>query len=84
MGGKMLKPTMREMFITNMKALRKVNGFTQETFAARLKIDRSIVGAWEEHRGFPKIETLVIISDLFQKDLKDMLTKKVLERFMEA
>lgn len=68
---------MREMFITNMKKMRKAQKLTQATFAEILDVNPKAVGAWEEYRSFPSIELLIIISDLFKKDLRDMLTKKL-------
>lgn len=57
----------------NLKYLRKLRGWTQEEFAAKLKIKRSLLGAYEEERADPKIEVLEIISNIFKVSLDELL-----------
>lgn len=59
----------------NLKYLRKLRGFTQEEFAAKLKIKRSLLGAYEEERADPRIEVLEIVSSIFKVTLDDLLLK---------
>lgn len=59
----------------NLKYLRKLRGWTQEEFAARLKIKRSLLGAYEEERAEPRIEVLEIAGDMFKLTLDDLLRK---------
>jgi transcriptional regulator with XRE-family HTH domain len=40
----------------NLKYLRKLRGWTQEEFANKLKIKRSLVGAYEEERAEPRLK----------------------------
>ena len=42
----------------NLKYLRKLRGWTQEEFANKLGIKRSLVGAYEEERADPRIDVL--------------------------
>ncbi len=42
----------------NLRYLRKLRGWTQEVFANKLDIKRSLVGAYEEERAEPKLEVL--------------------------
>ena len=42
----------------NLKYLRKLRGWTQEEFAAKLDIKRSLLGAYEEERAEPRIDVL--------------------------
>ena len=49
----------------NLKYLRKLRGWTQEEFASKLKIKRSLLGAYEEERAEPKLEVLEIVSKYF-------------------
>jgi DNA-binding XRE family transcriptional regulator len=42
----------------NLKYLRKLRGWTQEEFANKLKIKRSLLGAYEEERAEPRLEVL--------------------------
>jgi len=63
----------------NLKYLRKLRGWTQEEFAARLGIKRSLLGAYEEERADPRIEVLEIVGDLFKLTLDDLLRKELSE-----
>ncbi|TDH28010.1 LexA family transcriptional regulator [Segetibacter sp. 3557_3] len=59
----------------NLKYLRKLKGWTQEEFANKLKIKRSLLGAYEEERADPRIEVLEIVSSLFKTSLDELLLK---------
>jgi transcriptional regulator with XRE-family HTH domain len=61
----------------NLKYLRKLRGWTQEEFANKLGIKRSLVGAYEEERADPRIDVLEIVSDLFKLSLDELLLKDV-------
>ena len=63
----------------NLKYLRKLKGFTQEEFALKLQIKRSLLGAYEEERAEPRIDVLEIISDHFNISLDDLLRKDLSE-----
>ena len=59
----------------NLKYLRKLRGWTQEEFANKLKIKRSLLGAYEEERAEPRIEVLELIGNIFKLSLDDLLLK---------
>ena len=59
----------------NLKYLRKLRGWTQEEFAVKLGIKRSLVGAYEEERADPRIEVLEIVGDIFKLSLDELLLK---------
>lgn len=61
----------------NLKYLRKLRGWTQEEFASKLKIKRSLLGAYEEERAEPKLEVLEIVSSVFKLSLDELLLKEV-------
>lgn len=61
----------------NLKYLRKLRGWTQEEFANKLKIKRSLLGAYEEERAEPRIEVLEIISSIFKITLDELLLKDI-------
>jgi len=61
----------------NLKYLRKLRGWTQEEFANKLKIKRSLVGAYEEERAEPRIEILEEIGSIFKLSLDELLQKLV-------
>lgn len=59
----------------NLKYLRKLRGWTQEEFAQKLRIKRSLLGAYEEERAEPRIDVLEIVCDIFKLTLDDILRK---------
>jgi transcriptional regulator with XRE-family HTH domain len=59
----------------NFKHLRKSNGWTQEEFANKLNIKRSLVGAYEEERADPKFEVMENICNLFSISLDDFMLR---------
>jgi len=59
----------------NIKFLRKKNGFTQETFAEALGINRPSVGAYEEGRADPRLTTLSKIADLFHVSVDELINE---------
>lgn len=59
----------------NLKYLRKLRGWTQEEFANRLNIKRSLVGAYEEERADPRLDVLEIVADIFKLSLDELLLK---------
>lgn len=61
----------------NLKYLRKLRGWTQEEFAVKLKIKRSLLGAYEEERAEPRLEVLELVSDMFRLSLDELLRKKM-------
>lgn len=63
----------------NLKYLRKLRGWTQEEFANKIGIKRSLVGAYEEERAEPNYEVLETVSDLFKVTIDDLLRKDLSE-----
>jgi len=63
----------------NLKYLRKLRGWTQEEFAAKLKIKRSLLGAYEEERAEPRIDVLETAGDIFKLTLDELLRKNLNE-----
>jgi transcriptional regulator with XRE-family HTH domain/uncharacterized ubiquitin-like protein YukD len=59
----------------NMKYLRKTRGWTQQEFADKLRIKRSLLGAYEEERAEPRIDVLEVVCDMFKLTLDDILRK---------
>lgn len=59
----------------NLKYLRKLRGLTQEEFAGKLKIKRSLLGAYEEERADPRIDVLELVSETFKLTLDELLLK---------
>ena len=63
----------------NLKYLRKLRGWTQEEFAAKLRIKRSLIGAYEEERADPRLEVLETISQIFKVTLDELLLQDLSE-----
>ncbi len=59
----------------NLKYLRKLRGWTQEEFAQKLRIKRSLLGAYEEERADPRIDVLEVVCDMFKLTLDEILRK---------
>ncbi len=59
----------------NLKYLRKLRGWTQEEFAVKLRIKRSLIGAYEEERADPRLEVLEIAGDIFKLTMDELLLK---------
>jgi transcriptional regulator with XRE-family HTH domain len=59
----------------NFKYLRKLRGWTQEEFATKLGIKRSLVGAYEEERAEPNLEVLEMLQRIFKLSLDELLLK---------
>ena len=57
----------------NLRYLRKQRGWTQEEFANKLNVKRSLIGAYEEERAEPKLEVLENLSSIFKLSLDELL-----------
>jgi transcriptional regulator with XRE-family HTH domain len=63
----------------NVKYLRKLRGWTQEEFAQKIGIKRSLLGAYEEERAEPNYDVLETVSDMFKVTIDDLLRKDLAE-----
>lgn len=63
----------------NLKYLRKLRSWTQEEFAQKLRIKRSLLGAYEEERAEPRIDVLEVVCDIFKLTLDDILRTNLSE-----
>lgn len=63
----------------NLKYLRKLRGWTQEEFAQKLGIKRSLLGAYEEERAEPRMEVLETVCDMFKLTMDELLRKDLSE-----
>ena len=59
----------------NLKYLRKLRGWTQEEFANKLGIKRSLIGAYEEERADPRLDVLEMIAEIFKLSLDELFLK---------
>lgn len=56
-----------------IKKLRTARGFTQDALAEKLFVTRQTVSSWENDRTQPDIETLKMISDIFEVSLEEII-----------
>lgn len=61
----------------NLKYLRKLRGWTQEEFATKIHIKRSLLGAYEEERAEPRIEVLETVGEIFKLTLDELLLSEL-------
>lgn len=59
----------------NLKYLRKLRGWTQEEFANKLGIKRSLIGAYEEERADPRLDVMEIVCQIFKVTLDELMLK---------
>ena len=57
-----------------LQLLRKENGFTQEELAEKLNVSRRTVSRWETGSNMPDLDILMELSDLYEVDLRDILS----------
>ena len=53
--------------------LRKENKLTQDKLAEKINISRQSISKWENGHGYPDIENLIKISDLYNLSLDELL-----------
>ncbi len=68
----------------NIKYLRKIKGYTQADLAERIGIKRSLIGAYEEERAEPKIETIQKLSYLFDLNLDQLINQDLSQGISHA
>ena len=60
-------------FSEKIKEIRKKQNLTQEQFAEKIFVSRNAVAKWESNRGYPDIQNLITISELFGISLDDLI-----------
>ncbi len=64
-------------FGKNIKKIRSVKGLSQQAFAELFDLKRGTLGAYEEGRSEPKIDTLIKIANYFSIAIDDLLTHEL-------
>lgn len=64
-------------FGKNTKKIRGVKGMSQQAFADLFSLKRATLGAYEEGRSEPKIDTIIRVANYFSISIDDMLTKEI-------
>lgn len=57
-----------------IKFLRERNNLTQEELAKKVPVTREAVSKWETGRRIPDIETLIILSNIFDVSIESLLS----------
>lgn len=65
------------MFGKNLKKLRSVHGFSQQDFADIFELKRGTLGAYEEGRSNPKLETVLKIANHFSIGIEELLIEEL-------
>ena len=61
-------------FGENLKNLRIGNKMTQDELAEKIYVSRTAVSKWETNRGFPSIESLKYLADLFSMSIDELIS----------
>ncbi len=61
----------------NIRYLRRLKGFTQEQFAIKIGIKRSLLGAYEEARANPNLENLQTMALIFGTSVDEIITTDI-------
>ncbi len=64
-------------FGKNIKKIRGVKGLSQQAFAELFDLKRGTLGAYEEGRSEPKIETIIKIANYFSIQIDGLLTSEL-------
>ncbi|TZF83629.1 helix-turn-helix domain-containing protein [Pedobacter sp. BS3] len=65
----------------NLKYLRKKQGLTQQQFADKMDIKRSLVGAYEEDRAEPRYELLKKFADFYDLSMDELVNEKITDKW---
>lgn len=70
---------MVENFSDKLKKLRLSKNLTQAQLAKLVYVSRSAIAKWEQNRGFPNIDALQRISEIFEISIDELLSEKELK-----
>ena len=68
---------MTSFFGKNIRKIRSVKSLSQQSFAEMFDLKRATLGAYEEERSEPKIETIIKIANHFSIPIDDFLMKEL-------
>lgn len=64
-------------FGSELQALRRKHGITQEEFAQQLNVTRQAVSKWESSRGYPEMEKLLFICNCYGVTMDDLFRDEI-------
>ena len=62
-------------FGEKLKKLRRENNFTQDELAEKIFVTRTAISKWETDKGYPSIESLKQLSNLFHISIDELISK---------
>ncbi|MCH4167937.1 MAG: helix-turn-helix domain-containing protein [Streptococcaceae bacterium] len=71
------------MFSENLQNLRKMKNITQEELAEKLEVSRQAVSKWESGSGYPEMNKLVLLAEIFGCSLDRLINDKIVVDTME-
>lgn len=66
-------------FGEKLKRLRNDNGLTQEQLAEKIFVTRTAISKWETNNGYPSIDSLKAMSNLFGTSIDDLISDEDME-----
>lgn len=67
------------MFSENLKAMRKVKGYTQEELAIKLNVTRQTISKWEKGLSVPDVDFLFKIADVLETNVGTLLGGAIMD-----
>ena len=61
-------------FCEKLQQLRKQKGLTQEQLAEKMFVSRTAVSKWESGKGYPNLDSLKNLSEIFSVSIDDLLS----------
>lgn len=68
------------MFAENLRNLRRSKNLSQEDFAELLDVSRQAVSRWEQSLGYPEVEKLLLMSEIFKVSLDELMNGEISEK----
>lgn len=66
-------------FGDKLKRIRSDNGLTQEQLAEKIFVTRTAISKWETNNGYPSIDSLKVISNLFNVSIDELISDADIE-----
>ncbi len=66
---------MSMLLAIQLKYHRKLNGFSQDDVAKKLKLSRQSISKWENGHTYPDLDNLLLLSELYQVSIDELLQK---------
>lgn len=67
------------MFGENLQNLRKIKNISQEQLAERLDVSRQAVSKWESGSGYPEMDKIIAICEIFNCNMDTLMKGKISE-----